>query len=356
MAATVVGLFFRTTVVKRELSQKEELVDVAGERNVWAALLSLLPPNNVSDNCSFEDVDKLMRSLELVIYAPTFIFGMVLNTMALVVFCILLRKWTESSIYMTNLALMDLLLLMLLPFKMHATNNPWSSNMKSACSFFENMYFVGMYGSIYTIVCIAVHRYIAIRHPFRAQQLRSKKISLGVCLGIWVSVLLAVSPAYSFGEERSDTFHCFHEFSNTAWDTDLIVFLELCGFLLPATVLVVCSCLSIRGLRESERFSKRRHAGVRIIYSSLCAFLVPFTPCHVAILLQCLVRQKIITNCEHKKSIALFVQLALCLANITSFLDALCYYFIAKEVRSLKPTRMSVGLFMGCRRASETNL
>ncbi|XP_030629338.1 G-protein coupled receptor 55 [Chanos chanos] len=298
----------------------------------------------MSDNCSFEEVDKLMRSLELVIYVPTFVFGMVLNTMALVVFCILLRKWTESTIYMTNLALMDLLLLMLLPFKMHATNTCWSPGMKPFCSFLENMYFVGMYGSIYTIVCIAIDRYIAIRHPFRARELRSKKISLCVCLAIWGIVLLATSPTYTFGEKRLKEFHCFHEFSKKGWHPALIVSVELCGFLLPATVLVVCSCLSIHGLRESESGSRDTQAGVRIIFSSLCAFLVPFTPCHVGIFLQFLVRNEVITDCEHKKKISLFVQLAMCLANITCCLDALCYYFIAKEVRSTKPQRLSISV------------
>ncbi|XP_043111677.1 G-protein coupled receptor 55 [Puntigrus tetrazona] len=294
-------------------------------------------------NCSTEDVDSLTRTLDLVIYVPVLVFGLALNVAALVVFCLLLRKWTESSIYMTNLALMDLLLLLQLPFKMHAAHHEWAEDKKIFCSFLESLYFVAMYGSIYTIVCIAVDRYIAINHPFRAKQVRSKKNALIVCVCIWVFVMAATSPIYTFREEKKGDFNCFHRFSEKGWSTEIIVCLEVIGFLLPATVLVTCSIKSVRTLKASKDSDRKRQAGVRIIYSSLAAFLVPFTPCHLAIFLQYLVHKAIISDCKQKQNIALFIQVSINIANVTCCLDALCYYFIAKEVRSTKETlRLSI--------------
>ncbi|ROJ30538.1 G-protein coupled receptor 55 [Anabarilius grahami] len=250
----------------------------------------------------------------------------------------LLRKWTESSIYMTNLALMDLLLLLQLPFKMHAAYNTWEENKMLLCSFLESFYFVAMYGSIYTIACIAIDRYIAINHPFRAKQVRSKKNALIVCVLIWVFVMSATSPIYTFRDKKEGNFTCFHGFSENGWSTAIIVCLELFGFLLPAAVLVVCSIQSIRTLKASKSSNPKKQAGVRIIYSSLAAFLVPFTPCHIAIFLQYLVRNDLILDCKQQKNIALFIQVSMNIANVTCCLDALCYYFIAKEVRSTKKT------------------
>ncbi|XP_059419151.1 G-protein coupled receptor 55-like [Carassius carassius] len=296
-------------------------------------------------NCSTKEVDTLTKKLDLIIYVPVLVFGLALNIAALLVFCRLLRKWTESSIYMTNLALMDLLLLLQLPFKMHAAHHEWAEDKKILCSFLESLYFVAMYGSIYTIVCIAIDRYIAINHPFRAKQMRSKKNALIVCISIWVFVTAATSPIYTFREwERTgEHFKCFHGFSKKGWSTAIIVCLEVFGFLLPAAVLVVCSIQSVRTLKASKNSDHKRQAGVRIIYSSLAAFLVPFTPCHVAILLQYLVRNEIILDCKQQKNIALFIQVSINIANVTCCLDALCYYFIAKEVRSTKDTlRLSI--------------
>lgn len=297
-----------------------------------------------NSNCSFRDVDSLVQSLELVIYVPIFVFGIILNSIAIWVFCVFFKKWTESTIYMINLAIMDLLLLLPLPFKMHATNNLWSADKKHFCSFLESLYFMTMYGSIYIIMCISVDRYLGICHPFKAKHLRSKKSARIVCLVIWVFVIAVTGPVYTFHQEGFEEFHCFHGFSDKGWHLALIVCLEVFGFLLPALVIIYCSVESISTLRDPQFTSTPdRQAGVRIIYSSLCAFLVPFTPCHIAIVLQYLVRSFIITECETQKKISLFLQLSLSLANITCCLDAIFYYFVAKEVRASKDRiRMSI--------------
>lgn len=285
-----------------------------------------------NSTCNTEEVDLLIQPLELIIYVPIFVLGIILNAIALWVFCFDFKKWTVSTIYMINLALMDLLLLLQLPFKMHATNNHWSADKRHFCSFLESLYFMAMYGSIYIIMCISVDRYLGICHPFHAKQFRSKKGARIVCLLIWGFVIAATSPVYTFRQAGSKDFHCFHGFSNKGWHPVLIVCLEMFGFLLPAFVLICCSVQSIRTLRDP----KLSRTPVRIIYSSLCAFLVPFTPCHIAIFLQFLVRSSIISECESRKKISLFLQLSLSLANITCCLDAIFYYFVAKEVRASK--------------------
>ncbi|KAF1383844.1 hypothetical protein PFLUV_G00136070 [Perca fluviatilis] len=290
-------------------------------------------------NCSLDVVDNLMRYLELAIYLPIFLIGLILNVAALLVFCFFLRKWTESTIYMTSLALMDLLLLFPLPFKMHASYHSWPANLQPLCSVLESLYFVGIYGSIYTIMCIAVDRWVAICHPFKAKQLRSPKAALGTCTGVWVLVLAAIFPTiYRFREAGQGDFRCFHQFSEKGWSPPVIICLQVFGFLAPALVVVYCSVQTIWVLQQSGQHSPQSRACVKIIYSSLSAFLLPFTPSHLGILLQFLVHQGMIQDCGNKTRISLFIQIAMCLSNITCCLDALCYYFIAREVRSTKHT------------------
>ncbi|TNN37641.1 G-protein coupled receptor 55 [Liparis tanakae] len=245
----------------------------------------------MTSNCSLEAVDHLMRYLELAIYIPIFLFGSVLNAAALLVFCVFLRKWTESTIYMTSLALMDMLLLFPLPFKMYAANYLWPAYLQPLCSVLESLYFCGIYGSIYTIMCIAVDRWGAICHPFRAKQLRSPKAALGTCIGVWALVLTAVSWTTSrLREVKQTDFHCFHRFSEKGWSPPIVICLLVFGFLGPALVVVYCSARTIWALRRSGQRSAQSRACVKIIFSSLSAFLLPFTPSHLGILLQFLVR------------------------------------------------------------------
>ncbi|XP_028283930.1 G-protein coupled receptor 55 isoform X2 [Parambassis ranga] len=278
-----------------------------------------------------------MRYVELIIYLPIFIIGVVVNAAALLVFCVFLRKWTETTIYMTSLALMDTLLLLPLPFKMHATNHQWPASFQLICSTLESLYFVGIYGSIYTIMCIAVDRWVAICHPFKAKQLRSPRAALVTCVVVWFVVLSSLSPTiYRFRKDEEKAFQCFHRFSEAGWSPPLIICVQVFGFLLPALVVVYCSVHTIWTLQQSGQRSAQSRACVKIIFSSLIAFLLPFTPSHLGIFLQFLVRQKIILDCGAQSSISLFIQVTMCLSNVTCCLDAFCYYFIAHEVRSSK--------------------
>lgn len=50
------------------------------------------------------------------------------------------------------------------------------------------------------------------------------------------------------------------------------------------------------------------------------------------------VHQGVIQDCGAQRSISFFIQMSMCVSNVTCCLDALCYYFIAHEVRSSKNT------------------
>ncbi|MBN3285381.1 GPR55 protein, partial [Polyodon spathula] len=236
------------------------------------------------ENCSFEGIDAFVYSLHLAVYIPIFIVGITLNALALIVFCRVLKKWMESTIYMTNLALMDLLLLLILPFRIYT-----GTMQKTFCTFLETLYFICMYGSIFTIVCICVDRYIAIKHPFHATTLRSPKKAFGACAVIWVSVWLGSIPVYDFHNSYGN-ISCFHNFSNTMWNPPVIIAVELFGFIIPMVLLVVCSVEIIKTLQKknSHRDNMSSKACVRIIYANLLVFLVSFMPSHLGIFLQCL--------------------------------------------------------------------
>uniref|UniRef100_A0A8D0HI72 G protein-coupled receptor 55 n=1 Tax=Sphenodon punctatus TaxID=8508 RepID=A0A8D0HI72_SPHPU len=292
--------------------------------------------------CSFDHIDSLMKKLQLVISIPILIFGLSLNLLAICIFCCFLKKWTESSIYMVNLAFADLLLLLSLPFKMYFSRE---GGQWSLCMLTKALYFVNMYGSIFIIASISMDRYIAINHPFKAKLLRSPKKAWVVCGFIWIIVWLSSIPIYDF--HNTDKVSCFHNMSDKAWGIPTILSVEIFGFLIPLTVVAYCSIKIIQTLlrykKEGEMLAEQM-ACVRIIAANLMVFIVSFTPVHLGIFLQFLVRQHVIVDCSVKQGISFFLQMTLCLANVNCCLDAICYYFAAKEFRKNWVQRPSFSL------------
>ncbi|XP_067850878.1 G-protein coupled receptor 55-like [Heptranchias perlo] len=292
---------------------------------------------NSSPRCEF-NTSKEENTMQLVIYIPTFILGLPFNLLALCMFCCKIKRWTESTIYMSNLALADILLLFSLPFKMLNQDGGWPFD-RAFCSFVESLYFVNMYASIFIITSISIDRYLAIIHPLKARAFRSPRNTVAVCLTIWAFVWLGSIPIYRFHESPDSSVKsiaCFHGFSDKSWNPGLIAFVELVGFVIPMFVMVFCSVRIIRKLlqRQSE-IPGDCQACIRIITANVAIFICSFAPTHLGIFLQFLVRQDIIgTNyCSTRRGISLFIQGAMCLANVNCCLDAICYYFVAKEFR-----------------------
>ncbi|KAM9542507.1 G-protein coupled receptor 55 isoform 2-T2 [Guaruba guarouba] len=286
---------------------------------------------NSSGECNFADIDRLAKTLLLGISIPTFILGLVLNAMALSVFCCFWKKQTKTSVYMINLALADVLLLLSLPLKLYYSIK---EAPRLLCSFIESLYFVNMYGSIFIIVCITIDRYICIRHPFEGRANQSPKWAILICCFIWAVAWLCSSPMYVFHEE--DNFKCFHNMSEQAWSTPLIVSVEIFGFLIPLAVIVFCSAQNIWILLNHKSQAKKKVEGngsLRVIIINLVVFLVCFTPVHLAICLQYLVRQHVIVDCSLKQAISFFIQVSMIIANLNCCLDAIFYYLAAKEFR-----------------------
>ncbi|XP_053316410.1 G-protein coupled receptor 55-like [Spea bombifrons] len=296
-------------------------------------------------HCSFSDVNAIVNKLQLVIYIPTFITGSILNVVALWVFCFSMKRRTEVSIYLMNLAILDLLLLLSLPFKMYFSQQN-TTGYRSLCSFVESLYFTNMYGSIYTIALISLDRYIAIKHPFWSKLFRSPKKTATICIFIWLFVwsVSACVFTFDFGKEK---VRCFHNMSDHVWSSANIISVEVFGFLIPLMVMLFCSIQTIRALLihkpYSIQFEELRIIIIRIVVSNLVVFLLSFLPPHVGIFLQFLVRQNVISECSSKKNISLLVQLTLCLTNVNCCLDAICYYFSVKEFRSKYLRNHSIG-------------
>ncbi|KAM5165112.1 G-protein coupled receptor 55-like [Mantella aurantiaca] len=292
--------------------------------------------NVTNNNCPNETMSSILRPIQLATYIPTFILGFTLNSFALWNLCCSMKKHTEASIYMMNLAFLDLFLVLSLPTKIHFSQDEImvSSHL---CGFLQSLYFTNMYGSIYTIMFISLDRYIAILYPLRARVLRSPRKAIVICVIIWVFVW-SISLYIFFNMETLDNVKCFHDISDNIWSPHIIIPLEMFGFVIPMIIMLYCSIQIIRTLlvpvSSSIESEESKTVIARIIICNLLVFLICFSFTHIAIFLQFLVSRQIISDCTVRKHISIFMQVAFCISNINCCLDALCYYFVVKEFRA----------------------
>ncbi|XP_045415181.1 G-protein coupled receptor 55 [Lemur catta] len=307
---------------------------------------------DTSGNCSFSDVDKLMRTLQLAVHTPTFLLGLLLNLLAIRSFSSFLKKrWPDyaaTSIYMINLAVFDLLLVLSLPFKVALSQV--RPPFPSLCTLVECLYFISMYGSVFTICFISLDRFLAIQYPLLISRLRSPGKIFGICCTIWALVWAGSVPIYSF-HGTVEKYTCFHNMSDGTWSAKVFFPLEVFGFLLPMGIMGFCSSRSIHILlrrRDRTQDWVQQRACIWTIAASLAVFVVSFLPVHLGFFLQFLVRNGFIVECRAKQSISLFLQLSMCFSNINCCLDVFCYYFVIKEFRmdimAHRPSRVQLVL------------
>ncbi|KFQ93402.1 Lysophosphatidic acid receptor 6, partial [Nipponia nippon] len=271
---------------------------------------------------------------QLIMYTPTFTLGLLFNMMALSFLFFKVKKLSESTVYMIALIFLDTLLLFTLPFKIISYHLQDNWNLGSVfCSTLESLYFVNMYGSILISLCICVDRYIAIRHPFMAPTLRSNKKAAMVCAVICLGTSVGTVSTFQLHGQSHNISSCFHSFSKSTWkNAGLFSALETIFFISMAAM-TFCTVQIITCLRKHRKPANPHTCSTRaekIVVTNLVAFLVCFTPYHVAYFMYFLVKNNIIHN-SFQQVLRHMVQVTLCWANLNCCLDGVCYYFVLKE-------------------------
>lgn len=264
------------------------------------------------------------------------VLGLLLNSVALWVFCYRMHQWTETRIYMTNLAVADLCLLCSLPFVLYSLK--YSSSDTPVCQLSQGIYLANRYMSISLVTAIAVDRYVAVRHPLRARELRSPRQAAAVCVALWVIVVTSLVVRWRLGMQEGG--FCFssqtrRNFSTTAF--------SLLGVYLPLAIVVFCSLQVVTVLSrrpaadvgQAEATQKATH----MVWANLAVFVICFLPLHVVLTVQVSLN---LNTCAARDTFSRALSITGKLSDTNCCLDAICYYYMAREFQEAsKPATSS---------------
>ncbi|XP_073200259.1 lysophosphatidic acid receptor 6 [Lepidochelys kempii] len=304
----------------------------------------------VSSNCSTED------SFKYILYGCTFsmvfVLGLISNCVAIYIFTFTLKMRNETTTYMLNLAISDLLFVFTLPFRIYyfaIRNWPFGDIL---CKISVTMFYTNMYGSIFFLTCISVDRFLAIVHPFWSKTLRTKRNAKIVCVAVWITVLAGSMPAIFFQSTttRNHTEYeqntCFENFPDTTWKTyisRIVIFIEIVGFFIPLFLNVTCSTMVLRTLNKPVTLSRNKLSKkkvLKMIFVHLVIFCFCFVPYNVTLILYSLMRTQIWINCSLVTAVRTMYPITLCIAVSNCCFDPIIYYFTSDTIKnSIKKNR-----------------
>ncbi|XP_049440123.1 G-protein coupled receptor 20 [Epinephelus fuscoguttatus] len=251
----------------------------------------------------------------MVINSLIFLVGMVLNTVALYVFCFRTKQKTTSVIYTINLAVTDLLVNLSLPTRILLY---YSGGACLTCSYLHIFsYFVNMYCSILFLTCICVDRYLAIVQVEASRRWRNSSVAKCVCVSVW---LFAIVVTYSFLSTA---------FQHPGCCLSKLLFLTITEFFLPLIIIVVFTmrimwALADRRLMQQSR--ERRRRAVQLLTTVLIIFTVCFTPFHI--------RQVVVYFHPDMPHHVIAYHLTVTLSSLNSCMDPVVYCFVTNNFQA----------------------
>ncbi|XP_016102142.1 G-protein coupled receptor 55-like [Sinocyclocheilus grahami] len=287
-------------------------------------------------NCTL-NITTGIQNFQLAALIPTFILGVPGNIYVLVMFCRRPRTdWTYMKIYISNMAIADCVVLMLLPVRI--ASYIWDSsglsgqNYKELCYVLVSVYYVNMYVSIFTVTAISVVRYVAIKYPLKAREILCCRNALVVCALIWL-VTCSFSAAFHRVDQpkQNTTIKCFQKNKEEELPLAFILVINIIGFLVPFLIMLFCSVTVILKLKKQLAIGSRceKLQCMFIMAANLAVFVICFFPIHFGFFLK-YVTQAHRHECGVQFFAHNFVHGAMCVSSMNCALDCFSYYFATK--------------------------
>ncbi|XP_070827174.1 P2Y purinoceptor 3-like [Chaetodon trifascialis] len=279
------------------------------------------------------------RILLPVCFILVFLLGSSLNGALLWHVCCGTRRWSSTVIYMTNLAMTDLLYVLALPplIISNAMDGVWPfGNIICKCVRF--FFLVNLHCSMMFLTCISVHRFLGVCFPIAAVRFRTKKLALFVSGSVWTLAFAEVFPTLVFARAGviDNVTVCFEMTSPRQFKVYLPygLFLVVVGFLIPFLVIVTCYCSMMKTLycRAADRLSNCRKAYTRnktlhTLFVVCLLFVVCFVPYHVARTVYLFVRVYMPKDCARVNTAMTFFEVWKPVVGLNCCANPLLYFW-----------------------------
>ncbi|KAG3255844.1 free fatty acid receptor 2 [Ictidomys tridecemlineatus] len=274
-------------------------------------------------------------SLILVAYIVIFLTGLPANLLALRAFVGRVRQPHPAPVHilLLSLTMADLLLLLLLPFKIIEAASDFHWYLPQiVCALTGFGFYSSIYCSTWLLAGISIERYLGVAFPVQYKLSRRPLYGVIAALIAWFmsfghcTIVIVVQYLNSTGEAGNrNGMTCYENFTKEQLDVVLPVRLELCLvlFFIPMAVTIFCYWRFVWiMLTQPHVGAQRRRRAVGLAVITLLNFLLCFGPYNVSHLV----------GFYSKKSPPWRVE-AVVFSSLNASLDPLLFYFSSSVVR-----------------------
>ncbi|XP_006027467.1 N-arachidonyl glycine receptor [Alligator sinensis] len=274
------------------------------------------------------------RIASLVFYIFVFTIGLLVNITALWVFSCTTKKRTTITVYMMNVAFLDLIFILSLPFRITYYGKgiwPFGDLFCRTVSAFTVFY---PSIALWLLAFISVDRFMAIVQPKHVKELKNTSKALIACIGIWIMTLASTSPLLFLNSDPDKASN----FTTCIKMLDIIHLKEvnmlnysrlIFFFLIPLFIMIGCYLVIIYNFihgRTSKLKPKAKERSIRIIVTLIVQVLVCFVPFHICFAFLMLQGEN--------KSYNPWAAFTTFLMNLSTCLDIILYYIVSKQFQA----------------------
>ncbi|XP_019583324.1 C-C chemokine receptor type 4 [Rhinolophus sinicus] len=300
---------------------------------------------NIPNPCTKEGIKAFGGLFLPPLYSLVFLFGLLGNSVVVLVLFKYKRLRSMTDVYLLNLAISDLLFVLSLPFWGYYAADQWVFGL-GLCKIISWIYLVGFYSGIFFIMLMSIDRYLAIVHAVFS--LRARTVTYGVItsLATWSVAVLASLPGLLFSTcytERNRTYcKTKYSFNSTSWKVLSSLEINVLGLVIPLGIMLFCYSMIIRTLQHCK--NEKKNKAMKMIFAVVVLFLGFWTPYNVVLFLETLVELEVLQDCTFERHLDYAIQATETLAFVHCCLNPVIYFFLGEKFR-----KYIVQLFKTCR-------
>ncbi|XP_053563793.1 N-arachidonyl glycine receptor [Bombina bombina] len=270
----------------------------------------------------------------LAYYSVVLPIGLLVNISALWVFSCTTKKRTTITVYMMNVALLDLMFLLFVPFRIVYYAQQYWPFGDIFCRILGALTIFYPSVTLWLLAFISADRYMAIVQPKHIKELKNISKAMAACFGIWIMTIVTTTPLLFVYEDPDKEFNfttCLKIFDIIQFKRNMILnFARLIFFfLIPLLIMIGCYAIIIYSLvngKTSKLKPKAKKKSIRIIVTLIIQVLVCFVPFHV-----CFILLLIQDGQDYYMS---WGALSTFLMNLSTCLDVILYYIVSKQFQA----------------------